>query len=103
MPRAYSLDLRHRLIDAVEAGSSARAQVVNSLKFQPLLSVPILEGDWNFVVRPVLQFQPLPFDEDVGDLLGASPNDIVPDPDFAALVADPDGRTNGLGDTVLFT
>ncbi|MEM7045940.1 MAG: IS630 transposase-related protein, partial [Pseudomonadota bacterium] len=25
MPRAYSLDLRERLIDAVEAGSSARA------------------------------------------------------------------------------
>jgi transposase len=25
MPRAYSLELRERLIDAVEAGSSARA------------------------------------------------------------------------------
>ena len=28
MPRAYSLDLRERLIDAVEAGSSAELQPV---------------------------------------------------------------------------
>ncbi|MDH3662653.1 MAG: hypothetical protein OEU92_21930 [Alphaproteobacteria bacterium] len=84
-------------------GDAIDTEVVNSLKFQPVLSVPVFEGDWNFVVRPVLQFQSLPFDDDVGDLLGASLNDIVSDPDLAALAADPDGRTNGLGDSVLLT
>ena len=84
-------------------GDAIDTEVVNSLKFQPVLSIPVLEGDWNFVIRPVLQFQSLPFDKDVGDLLGASLNDIVSDPDLGAIAADPDGRTNGLGDSVLLT
>ncbi|WP_208539253.1 hypothetical protein [Algihabitans albus] len=78
-------------------------EVANVTKFQPVISAPVLDGDWNFVVRPVLQLSSLPFDSDVGDLLGASPNDIVADDSLSQIAANPLGRTTGLGDTVLLT
>ncbi len=78
-------------------------EVVNVTKFMPVLSAPILGGDWNLVVRPVLQFSSVPVDADVGRLFGASPNSIVADPSLSAIATDPFGRTNGLGDTVLLT
>ena len=78
-------------------------EVLNSLKLQPVLSFPILNNEWNMVVRPVLQFQSVPLDADVGDLFGVSPNDIAADPDLFATASDPLGRTTGLGDTVLLT
>ncbi len=78
-------------------------EIVNVTKFQPVLSVPVFGGDWNLVVRPVLQFSSVPIDDDVGSLFGISPNDIFSDPALASIAADPFGRTNGLGDTVLLT
>ncbi len=78
-------------------------EVLNVTKFMPVLSAPILGGDWNFVVRPVLQFSSVPVDKDVGSLFGVSPNDIVADPSLTAIATDPFGRTTGLGDTVLLT
>ena len=78
-------------------------EVLNVTKFQPVLSAPILGGDWNLVVRPVLQFTSVPVKDDVGRLFGASPNSIVADPSLSAIATDPFGRTNGLGDTVLLT
>jgi hypothetical protein len=78
-------------------------EVLNVTKFMPVLSAPILSGDWNLVVRPVLQFSSVPVDADVGRLFGASPNSIVADPSLSTIATDPWGRTNGLGDTVLLT
>ncbi len=78
-------------------------EVLNVTKFQPVLSAPMLGGDWNFVLRPVLQFSSVPVDDDVGRLFGTSPNNIVADPSLSAIAADPFGRTTGLGDTVLLT
>jgi hypothetical protein len=78
-------------------------EVLNVTKFMPVLSAPILGGDWNLVVRPVLQFSSVPVNDNVGDLFGVSPNDIVADPSLSAIATDPFGRTNGLGDTVLLT
>ncbi len=78
-------------------------EIVNVTKFQPVLSAPVFGGDWNLVVRPVLQYSSVPIDDDVGSLFGISPNDIFSDPSLASIAADPFGRTNGLGDTVLLT
>jgi len=78
-------------------------EILNVTKFMPVLSAPILGGDWNLVVRPVLQFSSVPVNDNVGNLFGVSPNDIVADPSLSAIAADPFGRTNGLGDTVLLT
>ncbi len=78
-------------------------EILNVTKFMPVLSAPIFGGDWNFVVRPVLQFSSVPVNDNVGDLFGVSPNDIVADPTLSAIAGDPFGRTNGLGDTVLLT
>lgn len=78
-------------------------EVLNSFKFQPVISAPVFGGDWNFVVRPVLQFNSVPLDDDVGELFGVSPNDIVANPSLSEIAADPFGRTTGLGDTVLLT
>jgi hypothetical protein len=79
---------------------------VNSLKFQPIMSFPIdLAGDdWNFIVRPIFQFQSVPLDKDVGELFGASETDIIADPDLGRIAQDAwDDRTNGFGDTGLLT
>ena len=54
------------------------------------------------VFRPVFQVVSSPLDDDAGTLFGVSPNDVVADEDLADIASDPFGRTNGLGDTVLF-
>jgi len=87
----------------IEGDSVDGTKVANVTKFQPVLSAPIFGGDWNFVVRPVVQVSSLPLNEQAGDLFGAAPNDIVADSGLAAAAADPYGRTTGLGDTVLLT
>ena len=78
-------------------------KVSNVFKFQPVLSVPVADDAWNFVIRPVMQIASVPLDEDAGDLFGVSPNDIIGDSDLSSVAADPYGRTNGLGDSVLLT
>ncbi len=87
----------------IEGDSIDGTKVANVVKFQPVLSAPIFGGDWNFVVRPVLQFSSMPLNDQAGDLFGAAPNDIVADSGLATAAADPYGRTTGLGDTVLLT
>lgn len=76
---------------------------VNSVKFQPVMPVPVLEGDWNLIFRPVFTYNSVPLDDDVGDLFGLGGNEIVVDPSLRAIATDPWGRTSGLGDTVLLT
>lgn len=81
-------------------------QTLNTTRFQPVMSFPFDVGDdaWNFIVRPVLQYQSVPLDKRVGELLGYAPGSIVADPDLAQIAATAwDDRTNGLGDTALLT
>ena len=58
---------------------------LNNLKFQPVLSVPLADGDLNLVLRPVFQFISSPVDNEWDPVDGL------------------DGRTTGLGDSVLLT
>ncbi len=76
---------------------------VNSLKLQPVMPVPVLGGDWNLIFRPIINFASVPLDEDVGELFGLSTKDVFEDADALGLLADPWGRTTGLGDSVLLT
>jgi|APFre7841882724_1041349.scaffolds.fasta_scaffold05234_2 hypothetical protein len=81
-------------------------QTVNTTVFQPVMSFPFdwKDDKWNFIVRPVLQYQSVPLDKRVGELLGLSPEGIVADPDLLEIAATAwDDRTNGLGDTALLT
>ncbi len=78
-------------------------EVVNSLKIQPVMPVPVFGGDWNLIFRPVIQVISSPLDEDAGDLFGHGPSTILADDDLSAIAANPFGRTNGLGDSVLLT
>lgn len=78
-------------------------EVLNVTKFQPVLSAPMFDNSWNFVVRPVFQLTSAPFDDDVGDLFGVSPNGIIESNRLRNIASDPFGRTTGLGDTVLLT
>jgi len=66
--------------DAID-GSETR----HRLSFQPVLSVPIFDGDWNLVNRPVFQFFDAPLDDDLDS-------------------TDPFGdSTQGMGDTIFFS
>lgn len=76
---------------------------VNSLKFQPVMPVPVNDGKWNLIFRPIFQFNSLPLDDDLGGLFGFNGNQATADPRLLEAVADPWGRTVGLGDTVLLT
>jgi len=76
---------------------------MNSLKFQPVMPIPILDETWNLIFRPVFNFVSAPVDKDLSDLVGVSQGDIVANDDLGALAADPFGRTTGLGDSVLLT
>lgn len=81
-------------------------QILNTTRFQPVMSFPIDVGnqEWNLIVRPVLQYQSAPLNSQAGQLLGLSPETIVADPDLRQIAATAwDGRTNGLGDTALLT
>ena len=79
------------------------SKTLNSFKLQPVMPVPIFGGDWNFLIRPVFQFQSVPLDENVGDLIGVNQETIVADSNLLATAVDPSGRTTKLGDTVLLT
>ena len=89
--------------DLIDGDYPGDTELLNVTKFQPVLSFPFRDGAWNFVVRPVIQVTSVPLDDDVGSLIGVSPNDIVADPRLASIAGDPFGRTNGLGDSVLLT
>jgi len=55
------------------------------LSFQPVMPVPIFDGSWNLVNRVILQAFSAPVDDDIDS-------------------TDPfDGRTNGLGDSIVFS
>lgn len=74
-----------------------------SYKFQPVMSFPIVNGDWNLIVRPVFQYNQVPLKEEAGALLNADPAQIFNSQSLASIAADPFGTTTGLGDTVLMT
>ena len=79
------------------------SRTLNSFKLQPVMPIPVFGGDWNFLIRPVFQFQSVPLDEDVGDLFGVNQETIITDRNLARTAADPSGRTTDLGDTALLT
>ena len=89
--------------DSIDGDYIGDTEMVNVTKFQPVLSVPVADGTWNVVVRPVLQMSSVPLNSRAGNLFGVSPNGVVADPALASSAAKPFGRTNGLGDTVLLT
>ncbi|UCD52002.1 MAG: hypothetical protein JSW27_05055 [Phycisphaerales bacterium] len=69
----------------IDGDATSGTEVRERLSFQPVLPVPIFDGEWNLVTRPVFQFYDAPLDGDLG-------------------AADPFGdRTAGMGDTVLFS
>ena len=78
-------------------------KILNSFKFQPIMPVPVFGGDWNFLIRPILQLQSVPLDSDVGKLFGLNGDTIIEDEDLRNVARDPFGRTTGLGDSVLLT
>ena len=81
-------------------------EYVNSTKFQPVISFPFkMDGeDWNFILRPVLQYQSVPLSKDVGKLFGMGTGDIIGDPELGGVAATAfDDRTYGMGDTALLT
>ena len=75
----------------------------NSFKFQPVMAFPfhVKNDTWNFIVRPVLQYQSVFVTKDASSLFGMDSGAIAADPDLSAIAQDPIGRTTGLGDTVL--
>lgn len=79
------------------------SKVLNSLKIQPVMPVPVFGGDWNLIFRPVIQVVSAPLDSDVGSLAGLNQGQIAADPSLSQIAQDPFGRTNGLGDSVLLT
>jgi hypothetical protein len=78
-------------------------EVLNSTKLQPVMPVPVFDGDWNLIFRPVLQLVSAPLDEDAGDLFGVNQGEIATDSRLSGIAQDPFGRTTGLGDSVLLT
>ncbi len=82
------------------------SETLNSFKFQPVMAFPVSFGDeeWNFITRPVFQYQSVPLDKDVGKLFGTSIDDIIADEDLIATATSAFGdRTNGFGDMALLT
>lgn len=58
-------------------------EMQNRLSFQPVMPVPIMDGEWNLVNRLVANHYSAPGDRDKGDFF--------------------EGRTNGMGDTVFLS
>lgn len=75
----------------------------NSYKFQPVMTFPLMDGDWNLIVRPVIQYNSVPLKKEAGKLLNASQEQIFNSGSLTALAQDPFGETNGFGDTALLT
>jgi len=81
-------------------------QIVNTTRFQPVMSFPIDVGndEWNFIVRPVFQYHSVPLDRRVGNLIGKTPEGVAADPELKNIAATAwDDRTSGFGDTALLT
>ena len=77
----------YTVIEGDATGGSSEMQ--NRFSFQPVMPVPIFDGEWNLVNRVVAQLFSSPLDSDSLDA------------DFAG---DPYGdRTYGLGDTIVFS
>ncbi len=76
---------------------------VNSLKIQPVMPIPLFNGKWNLIIRPIFNILSLPVKSSAGSLLSASPSDIRSDSGLGALASDPYGRSWGMGDPVLLT
>lgn len=70
---------------SIEGDAVDGTEYRNRVSFQPVMPIPIWDGKWNLVNRPVVQAFSSPVDDDL--------NSTTP---F-------DGRTEGLGDTVFFS
>lgn len=83
---------------------SSSGEWANTTTFQPVMSFPFHVGDdeWNFIMRPVIQYQSSPYEESFGRALNGHPEDI-PASDLANSNYPFSGRTNGFGDTALLT
>jgi hypothetical protein len=79
-------------------------RALNSLKFQPVMPIPVFDGKWNLIFRPVFQFVSSPLNDDLEDLIGLSnPGLVAADPNLLRTAQNPYSRTNGMGDSVLLT
>ena len=79
-------------------------EYLNTLTFQPLLSFPLFGGDWNLILRPVMQLIRAPVNDDVGELIGFDQNQIRNDSRLAGIASEAfDGSTWGFGDMALFS
>ncbi len=90
----------------LEGDATAKTRVFNSLSFRPLISVPIGEffgRKWLLANRPVIQFNSVPVDDDVGKLFGVNAGEIFSDDDLRSVARKPFGRTTGFGDFVFFS
>ncbi len=76
--------------DATGGGSEMQER----LSFQPVMPIPIFDGEWNLVNRVVLQAFSSPYDEDFDFDTDADPTQ---QPDLFG------DRTSGLGDTIAFS
>lgn len=74
----------YTFVNGDATGGSSKMQ--ERLSFQPVLPVPIFDGEWNLVNRVIASYYDSPFDED-----GFENGDIFGD------------RTTGLGDTVFLS
>lgn len=87
-----------------EGDAISGTETFNSFKFQPVMPFPLTLGgeDWNLLFRPVFQYQSVPLDKDVSELVGVAPDVIQADEDLAAIASTAfDDRTTGIGDTAL--
>ena len=75
------------------------SRYVDRLQFIPTFPVSISEN-WNLVNRLNFQFLGVPVNRNVGNLFGASMDDITVRPDLASTLADPWGNTTGFSDFV---
>jgi len=79
-------------------------EYVGSLKVQPVMPFPVMGGEWNLLVRPIFQFNTIPLDKDIDQLLGFNQGQILGDPTLSSIAAGAfNDRTTGLGDTILMT
>ena len=59
---------------------------------------PSVSEHWNLINRVLVPVVSVPVNKDAGRLFGLSPSEVISDPDFPGLLADPFDRTTGLGD-----
>ncbi len=78
-------------------------QVVSSTKLQPVITFPLLSGDYTLVTRTNFSFLSLPFDKEVKEFVNVAPNQFIGQGDLGAVLASPFGRHRGFGDMALLT